>query len=118
MLAVGDKVKVLYSECKGFGAEKVGQSGTVTRVEPLHDLVGLYRVEFSDGAWEYLDREVQKESGPTGQRLQPLVQAGPSSWLPGSDSRTERGPSRPRKSTVLAALWTGWSRAREEDRPG
>jgi hypothetical protein len=60
MLAVGDKVTVLFSECKGFGAQKVGHCGTVTRVDPLRDLVGLYRVEFPDGAWEYLDREVER----------------------------------------------------------
>jgi hypothetical protein len=60
MLAVGDKVTVLFSECKGFGAEKVGQCGTVTRVEALPELVGLYRVEFPDGTWDYLDREVEK----------------------------------------------------------
>ncbi len=60
MLAVGDKVTVLFSECKGFGAEKVGQCGTVTQVEELGELVGIYRVEFPDGAWEYLDREVGK----------------------------------------------------------
>jgi hypothetical protein len=60
MLAVGDKVTVLFSGCKGFGAQKVGQSGTVTKVEPLRELVGMYRVEFADGAWHYLDREVEK----------------------------------------------------------
>jgi hypothetical protein len=60
MLAVGDKVTVLFSECKGFGAEKVGQCGTVTQAEALHELVGIYRVEFPDGAWEYLDREVDR----------------------------------------------------------
>jgi hypothetical protein len=60
MLAVGDKVAVLFSECKGFGAEKVGQCGTVTAAEPLAELVGIYRVQFPDGAWQYLDREVEK----------------------------------------------------------
>lgn len=60
MLAAGDKVTVLFSECKGFGAEKVGQCGTVTKVEALREPVGIYRVEFPDGAWEYLDREVEK----------------------------------------------------------
>ena len=60
MLAVGDKVTVLFSECKGFGAEKVGQCGTVTQVEALRELVGIYRVEFPDGTWDYLDREVDK----------------------------------------------------------
>ena len=60
MLAVGDKVTVLFSECKGFGAEKVGQCGTVTEVEELGELVGIYRVEFSEGTWEYLHREVEK----------------------------------------------------------
>jgi hypothetical protein len=60
MLAVGDKVVVLFSECKGFGAEKVGQCGLVTQVQPLRDLAGIYRVQFPDGTWEYLEREVQK----------------------------------------------------------
>jgi hypothetical protein len=60
MLAVGDEVTVLFSECKGFGAEKVGQRGTVTQVEALRELVGIYRVEFPDGAWHYLDRDVEK----------------------------------------------------------
>jgi hypothetical protein len=60
MLAVGDKVTVVFSECKGFGAEKVGSSGTVTQAEALVELVGIYRVEFSDGSWTYLDRELQK----------------------------------------------------------
>ncbi len=60
MLAVGDKVVILFSECKGFGAEKVGQSGTVTEAEALEELIGMYRVEFPDGCWEYLDRELEK----------------------------------------------------------
>jgi hypothetical protein len=60
MLVVGDKVTVLFSECKGFGAEKVGQCGTVTAAEPLAELVGIYRVGFPDGTWHYLDREVEK----------------------------------------------------------
>ena len=60
MLAVGDKVKVVFSGCKGYGAEKVGQCGMVTVVEPLQELVGMYRVEFPDGVWPYLDREVEK----------------------------------------------------------
>jgi hypothetical protein len=72
MLAVGDNVTVLFSECKGFGAEKVGHCGTVTRVEPLTELVGMYRVEFPDGVWHYLDREVEKtESMPLGAAPQP-----------------------------------------------
>ncbi len=60
MLAVGDKVTVLFSECKGFGAEKVGKYGTVTKVEALRELVATYRIEFPEGTWEYLDREVEK----------------------------------------------------------
>jgi hypothetical protein len=60
MLAVGDKVTVLFSECKGFGAEKVGQCGTVTKAEALRELVGIYQVEFPEGTWEYLHREVEK----------------------------------------------------------
>jgi hypothetical protein len=60
MITTGDRVTVLFSGCKGFGAQKVGECGTVTRVEPLRELVGMYRVEFPDGAWYYLDREVEK----------------------------------------------------------
>lgn len=60
MLAVGDNVTVLFSECKGFGAEKVGQNGTVTQVEALRELVAMYLVEFPEGTWHYLDREVKK----------------------------------------------------------
>lgn len=62
MLLVGDKVIALFSECKGFGAEKVGECGTIIQAEPLQELVGLYRVEFPDGSWEYLDREVEKSA--------------------------------------------------------
>jgi hypothetical protein len=60
MLAVGDKVTVLFSEHKGFGAEKVGQCGMVTQVEALRELVAIYRVEFPEGTWKYLHREVEK----------------------------------------------------------
>jgi hypothetical protein len=60
MLTVGDKVVVLFSECKGFGAEKVGERGEVTRVEALRELGAIYRVQFPDGTWDYLEREVKK----------------------------------------------------------
>jgi hypothetical protein len=84
MVAVGDRVRVLYSECKGFGAEKVGQCGTVTRVEPLRELVGLYRVQFPDGAWEYLDREVERDAAMPRSSGAPFVPppSAPQAWSP------------------------------------
>jgi hypothetical protein len=78
MLAVGDKVTVLFSECKGFGAEKVGHCGTVTQVQALRELVGIYQVEFPDGTWQYLDREVE--------RAAPIPGAPEPAWYPSAST--------------------------------